>query len=82
MDEEESKLYYDHEILPLLLALDTLYWGKPKLTRWFFKPWHDALITVALMLCGPELINQATESYKLDDSTIQSIERFLATQRK
>lgn len=79
-EEHEPEIYYDTELLHFILALDTVYWNRPWYTRWLWWPWHEALMTLALMLCGPELIQ--AEADKISDDTLKSIEHFLDRQRR
>lgn len=57
-----SKVYYDWELLRMIQGLDGFYYSRSWYIRWWFKPWHDALQILALQLCW-ELLSKE-QDYK------------------
>ena len=54
--QTEEQIYTESEILQVLYGLDSFYLNRHWLTRWMFKPWHDALMTAGNILCGQKLL--------------------------
>jgi hypothetical protein len=57
----DERIYTDKEIAQVLLGLTNVYFSKPWWWRWTFKPWYDALQTAGLVLCGPAIMEIASD---------------------
>jgi len=74
LDDEAkpNQLYTDDELLQILYGLSNVYWSKNWLGRILYRPWLDALQTVAMIVAGDKLVQQAE-----NQDLLGSIEDFL-----
>ena len=77
MKLKEEKLYYESEVLGYIMALDNIYYSKPFYIRWFFRPWHTALETLAIMLC-----KNIIDDHVLLDNSIKFADRLFNDQQR
>lgn len=66
MDINE-KLYTQAELLQMIYGLMNVYWSKSKWTRWAFKPWYDALATLALQIAGNNIVDELATREAISD---------------
>lgn len=72
LPDPEENIYSESDILLILYGLMNVYWSKHPLFRWAYKPWHDAIQTVAMTLCSNVLHGEVDGK-----DTANSVEQFL-----
>lgn len=56
--QDQQPIFHLSEITQVLYGLMYVYWAQPWYTRWFYKPWFDALNTAALVMGGNEMVKE------------------------
>lgn len=63
---DDNKVYYDHEILQILMGLDIYYQSKPWYLKWWYRQWHAVIEILSIQLCG-DLLNENHERQQAID---------------